>query len=284
MTTFQVVNDTEQYLSSTEVNHDHSPCLSYTRTISSILWIVLGVALFSAGVFMLVLDSGIPFLPGVSITTVSTTVHDVDVDVDDNRIAADLDVGIRFINRAEKSMIFDHLAASASASRGSHYHNIAKTNAVMPFELGGEDDPSSDRTVLLRLKNVTLGVDSWDVVGDGIDQEEYAGKRSGFTSVDFVLTSNVTYRGKAAWLIKRRMPIDVACSTLKVPFSFSANNSMESWTNYKASDYDYCEAEGLVRDPNSICPSPKASRCDICDIFVIGRNFEICGGSGGIGL
>ena len=38
-----------------------------------------------------------------------------------------------------------------------------------------------------------------------------------------------------------------------------------------------------VRDPNSICPSPKASRCDIYDIFVIGRNFEICGGSGGIG-
>ena len=25
-----------------------------------------------------------------------------------------------------------------------------------------------------------------------------------------------------------------------------------------------------VRDPNSICPSPKASRCDICDIFVVG--------------
>ncbi|PON62146.1 hypothetical protein TorRG33x02_280300, partial [Trema orientale] len=38
-----------------------------------------------------------------------------------------------------------------------------------------------------------------------------------------------------------------------------------------------------VRDPNSICPSPKASRCDICDIFVIGRNFEICDRSGGIG-
>ncbi|PON60415.1 hypothetical protein PanWU01x14_154010 [Parasponia andersonii] len=51
----------------------------------------------------------------------------------------------------------------------------------MPFQLGRNDeswdktdDPSSDRTVLLSLKNVTLGVDdSWDVVGDGIDQDEY---------------------------------------------------------------------------------------------------------------
>ena len=38
-----------------------------------------------------------------------------------------------------------------------------------------------------------------------------------------------------------------------------------------------------VCDPNSICPSPKFSRCDICGIFEIGRNFEICDGSGGIG-
>ncbi|PON64122.1 hypothetical protein PanWU01x14_126440, partial [Parasponia andersonii] len=38
-----------------------------------------------------------------------------------------------------------------------------------------------------------------------------------------------------------------------------------------------------VRDSNSICLGPKTSRCDICGIFVIGRNFKICGGSGGIG-
>ncbi|PON32862.1 hypothetical protein PanWU01x14_357410, partial [Parasponia andersonii] len=37
-----------------------------------------------------------------------------------------------------------------------------------------------------------------------------------------------------------------------------------------------------VRDSNSICVGLKISRCDICDIFVIGRNFEICGGSGWI--
>ncbi|PON32483.1 DYW domain containing protein [Parasponia andersonii] len=39
-----------------------------------------------------------------------------------------------------------------------------------------------------------------------------------------------------------------------------------------------------VRDSNSICPGPKTLRCDICGIFVIGRNFDICGGSGGIKL
>ncbi|PON42305.1 hypothetical protein PanWU01x14_282610 [Parasponia andersonii] len=38
-----------------------------------------------------------------------------------------------------------------------------------------------------------------------------------------------------------------------------------------------------VRDLNSICPGSKISRCDICCIFVIKRNFKICGGSGGIG-
>ncbi|PON68726.1 hypothetical protein PanWU01x14_093330, partial [Parasponia andersonii] len=39
-----------------------------------------------------------------------------------------------------------------------------------------------------------------------------------------------------------------------------------------------------VHDSNSICPGLKTSRCDICDIFVIGKNFKICGGSGGIRL
>ncbi|PON50102.1 hypothetical protein PanWU01x14_225440, partial [Parasponia andersonii] len=37
-----------------------------------------------------------------------------------------------------------------------------------------------------------------------------------------------------------------------------------------------------VRYSNSICPDLKISQCDICGIFVIRRNFETCGGSGGI--
>ncbi|PON46548.1 hypothetical protein PanWU01x14_250800 [Parasponia andersonii] len=41
--------------------------------------------------------------------------------------------------------------------------------------------------------------------------------------------------------------------------------------------------EFVTRILFALGPGLKTSRCDICGILVIGRNFEICGGSGGIG-
>ncbi|PON97015.1 hypothetical protein TorRG33x02_070650, partial [Trema orientale] len=58
---------------------------------------------------------------------------------DDNRVAANLDVSFLFINRAKKSMVFDHLASSAS-QRELQHHDIVKsiTNSPTPdFELSG---------------------------------------------------------------------------------------------------------------------------------------------------
>ncbi|PON97017.1 hypothetical protein TorRG33x02_070670 [Trema orientale] len=213
--------------SSTRVFHDHGgPGSSFMRKTVLILGTILGLAMISTGVFLIYLPGLVPSLPAVSITTIFTTVRNISGG--DNRIAADLDVGVRFKNDAKKSMVFDHLAASASQPKLKQY-DIAPNY----LELGGSHEASHDKTVWFGLKNVMLGVDSWDAVGDYARDDDdddnnvetgsggvmHGIQKSGFSSVDFALTSNVTYGGRA-WL-KRRIPIRVACSPLRIPFSSS---------------------------------------------------------------
>ena len=223
----------QQYPSSTGViiQHnipDHNCWYYLLRIIILILSIALPLAVLSAGVFEIFVAYTVPPLPDVSLTSVSTTVANV---VDDNRIVADLDVSVLVKNKAVKGMVFDYLVASAFQRKLKNYY--VKSGPLVPFELGGGIE-SFNKTLWFMLKNVTLGVNVWDLVGDD------EGRKLGFSFVDFALTSNVRYRGNS-WS-KQRIRIDVGCDDLQIPFS---SNATQTKTVHFDESSGNCRAKGL---------------------------------------
>ncbi|EXC36305.1 hypothetical protein L484_001271 [Morus notabilis] len=180
------------------------------------IFIVLSVAALpalAASVVTFVAACQVPNIPYVKLTSVSTTIRNAS----GNLVTADFDATFLLQKyRAEKRMIFDHLAASAF---GTEAGPLAPALELCGY---GDRSCSTILTALFRLNDVSLWVGEWDVV-IGDDDIHHAHRRSGSLYVKFGLSANVTHKGKT-WS-KRRIPIKVTCKYVKFPLSYTAGTA-----------------------------------------------------------